>query len=152
LDAVLAMEIFLVFTLLLAVLHLGGASLIVKHVSGIRNGTALLTAFISAYVSSIALDNIWAPVIGGAALSIIPIIAGTIYGWGFYSAARKLVTRPVVARSAYFVIGILAVFAGFVGHKHNLAVGGSLLLLSIVLPFENQVASAPAAVTPQMQS
>ena len=140
------MELFLVFTLLLAVLHLGGASAIIRHVPWIRNSAALLIAFLSAYVFSIALDNMWAPVIGGTSLSIIPIIAGTTYGWGFYSAARKLVTRPAVARSAYFVVGSLAVFAGFVGHRHNLAVGGSLLLISIVLPFEAQIAPTRAAV------
>jgi hypothetical protein len=142
------MELFLVFTLLLAILHLGGVSVIVKRVSGIRNGAALLIAFISAYVFSIAFDNVWAPVINDAPLSTLPVVAGTVYGWGFYSAARKLVTKPLIARSAYFLIGSLAVFAGFVGHKHNLAVGGSLLLLSIVLPFEGQIASAHAAVTP----
>ena len=60
-----AMELFLVFTLLLAVLYFGGASAIIRYVRWTRNGAALLIAFISAYVFSIALDNMWAPVIGG---------------------------------------------------------------------------------------
>src|SRR5207248_11357921 len=119
---------------------------LIRHLSWIRHGAALLIAYISAYVFSIALDNMWAPLVGGTSLSVIPIIAGTTYGWGFYSAARKLVTRPAIARSAYFVLGSLAVFAGLVGHKHNLAVGGSLLLISIVLPFEAQIAPTRAAV------
>ena len=34
----------------------------------------------------------------------------------------------------------LALVAGFVGHKHNLAVGTSMLVLSISLPFQTQAA------------
>ena len=133
------METFLVLTILLLILHLGGTSAIIRFLSGIRNGAALLVALVSAYVFSIALDNIWGPIVGSASLSIIPIIAGTVYGFGFYLAARRLATRPLVARSAYIVIGILAVIAGFVGHRHNFVVGASLLLLSVLLPFETSM-------------
>jgi len=141
------MEIFFVFTLVLMALHLGGTSVIIRYLSRIRNGAGLLVALVSAYVFSIALDNIWAPVIGGESLSIVPIIAGIAYGFGFYFAARRLVTRANVARSAYMLVGTLALFAGFVGHRHNLAVGASMLLLSISLRFETQIAPTRVSVT-----
>jgi hypothetical protein len=107
------MEVFVAFTLLLIGLHLGGTSAIIRYLSKIRNGAGLLVALVSAYVFSIALDNIWAPVIGGESLSIVPIVAGIAYGLGFYFAARRLATRANVARSAYVLVGTLALIAGF---------------------------------------
>ena len=115
------MQIFFVFTLLLLALHLGGTSAMIKYLSRIRNAVGLLVALVSAYVFSIAFDNIGAPVISGEALSIAPIVAGIAYGLGFYLAARKLATKGIAARSAYVLVGTLALVAGFVGHKHNLA-------------------------------
>jgi hypothetical protein len=141
------MEIFFVFTLLLLALHLGGASAIIKYLSKIRNAAGLLVALVSAYVFSIALDNIWAPVMSGEALTIIPIVAGIAYGLGFYLAARKLATKRIAARCPYMLVGTLALVAGFVGHKHNLAVGASMLLLSVSLPFETQPAPTRVWVT-----
>jgi hypothetical protein len=79
-------------------------------------------------------------------LVIVPIVAGVVYGVGFYFAARKLVTRAIAARSAYFSVGLLALLAGFVGHRHNLAVAASMLLLSIFLPFETQIESTRISV------
>jgi hypothetical protein len=140
------MEVFLAFTLLLIALHLGGISVTIKYLSGVRNGAGLLVGFVSAYVFSIALDGIWAHFIGGESLIIVPIVAGVAYGVGFYFAARRLVTRPIAARSAYFAIGLLALFAGFVGHRHNFAVAASMLLLSIFLPFETQIDSTSISV------
>jgi len=140
------MEVFFAFTLLLIALHLGGISGIIKYLSGVRNGAGFLVGFVSAYVFSIALDSIWAHFIGGESLVIVPIVAGVVYGVGFYFAARKLVTRAIAARSAYFSVGLLALFAGFVGHRHNLAVAASMLLLSIFLPFETQIDSTRISV------
>jgi hypothetical protein len=142
------MEIFIVFTLLLLALHLGGTSAIIRYFSRIRNVAGVLIALVSAYVFSIALDNIWATVISGEALTIVPIVAGIAYGLGFYLAARKLATKAIAARCPYMLVGTLALVAGFVGHKHNLAVGASILLLSISLPFETQPASTRVSVTP----
>jgi hypothetical protein len=114
------MEVFFVFTLLLIALHLCGIAAIIKYLSGVRNLAGLMVGFVSAYVFSIALDSIWAHCIGTEPLVIVPIIAGVVYGVGFYFAARKLVTRAIAARFAYFSIGLLALFAGFVGHRHTL--------------------------------
>ena len=140
------MEVFFAFTLLLIALHLGGISGIIKYLPKARNGAGLLVGFVSAYVFSIALDSIWVHFIGGESLVIVPIVAGVAYGVGFYFAARKLVTKAIAARSAYFSIGLLALFAGFVGHRHNLAVAASMLLLSIFLPFETEIDSNPISV------
>jgi hypothetical protein len=129
------MAAFIGFTFVLLLLHLGGAAGVIKFLPRARNGVAFLAALTSAYVFSIAFDNIWGPLLGAFALSLVPIIAGTLYGFGFYTAARNLVTRPIVARSAYFVIGVFGILAGIVGHKHNVLVGASLVVLSVVLPF-----------------
>jgi hypothetical protein len=125
------------FTALLFSLRLGGTKSVTRRSSPVRSCTAFLIALVSAYVLSIAFDSVWGTIVGGFALSTIPILVGTIYGFGFYAEARKLATRPLVPRSAYFIIGILAAFAGVVGHKHNLFVGASLLALSLVLPFDS---------------
>src|SRR6476646_5875828 len=135
------MATFIAFTLLLLLLRFGGTASIIKYLPGARNGAAFLVALASAYAFSIAFGNIWGPVVGRFAPSFVPIIAGIVYGFGFYAGARNLATRPMFARSAYFAIGLLAVLAGLVGHKHNFFVGASLLILSLVLPFDIPVAS-----------
>jgi len=128
------MVTFIAFTFLLLMLYLGGAAAIIRYLSRVRNGAAFLVSLFSAYVFSIAFDNVWGPVVGDLPLSLVPIVAGIAYGLGFYSMARRLATRPIAAKAAFFLIGGLAVLAGFVGHKHNFFVGCSLILLSLVLP------------------
>jgi hypothetical protein len=123
------------FTALLLSLRLGGTSTVSRRSSAVRNSTAFLIALVSAYVLSIAFDSVWGRIVGGFALTIIPILVGTFYGFGLYIEAGKLATRPVVGRLAYIIIGALATSAGLIGQKHNFFVGASLLTLSVVLPF-----------------
>ena len=137
------MSEFIAFTCLLLILYFGVAKVIIKLLPNLRNATAFLVALISAYLFSIALDNLWGPLIGGLPLTILPVLAGTAYGLAFYSIARRLVTKPNAARIAYFLIGTLASLAGLVGHKHNLVVGLSLLLLGLILPFNIAAKSVP---------
>ena len=139
------MSEFIAFTCLLLILYFGVAKVIIKLLPNLRNATAFLVALISAYLFSIALDNLWGPLIGGLSLTILPVIVGTAYGLAFYSIARRLVTKPNAARIAYFLIGALASLAGFVGHKHNLVVGLSLLLLGLFLPFNLTAQSVPTS-------
>jgi hypothetical protein len=127
---------FLAFTSLLLILYFGAVQAIIKHLPGLRNTAAFFVALISAYLFSIAFDNLWGPLLEGLSLSILPIIAGTVYGIAFYSRARRLTTTPGAARIAYVLIGALAIFAGCIGHKHNLFVGASLLLLGLFIPFD----------------
>ena len=116
-------------------LYLGGAVAIIRYLPRVRNGAAFLVALLSAYIFSIAFDNVWGPVVGGLPLSLVPIVAGITYGLGFYSMARRLATRPIATKAAFFLVGGLGILAGFVGHKHNFFVGCSLLLLPLALPF-----------------
>jgi hypothetical protein len=139
------MSEFIAFTCLLLILYFGVAKVIITLLPNLRNATAFLVALISAYLFSISLDNLWGPLIGGLSLTILPVVAGTAYGLAFYSIARRLLTKPNAARIAYFVIGALASLAGFVGHKHNLAVGVSLILLGLFLPFNLTAQSVPTS-------
>jgi hypothetical protein len=142
------MVTFVAFTFLLLMLYLGGAAAIIRYLPRVRNRAAFLVAVFSAYVFSIAFDNVWGPVLGGLPPSLVPVVAGIAYGLGFYSVARRLATSPNPARAAFFVIGALGVLAGFVGHKHNFFVGGSLLLLPLVLPFGFPAESRRASLAP----
>ena len=77
----------------------------------------------------------WGPLVGGLPSNPDQIVFGIVFGLGFYLVARKLASAAYAARAAYFLIGGLAILAGFVGHKHNFFVGTSLLVLSVALPF-----------------
>jgi hypothetical protein len=129
------MEVFFILTILLLTLYLGGTAATIRYLSGMRNGLSVVVAFASAYVFSIAFDNIWVAVVGNKAVNVTPVIGGILYGVGFFFPARRLATNPILVRSAYVVIGALALCAGILGHRHNLLVGASMLLLSVVLPF-----------------
>jgi hypothetical protein len=115
---------FIVSSFLLLILYLGVTTAMISHLPTVRNGAAFLVASLSAYTFSIALDTVWASVFGPRPPSLVPIAAGALYGFGFYSAARKLATQPIAARAAYLVVATLCLFAGIVGHKQNFAAGG----------------------------
>ncbi len=100
-----------------------------------RSTVAFLIALGSAYATSFALDLLFGSLPGAYTIKpyTLPVFVWGGYGAGLHSLARLAATGPNPIRLAYFLIGCVAVHAGFVGsHRHNYFVGAGCLAITLV--------------------
>jgi len=100
----------------------------------LRPYVSILASFISAYAASFLFDMIIQLIENDLIFKniLFPSISWGLMSLGLFLVAKELATRRIDISIGFYVLGVVAIFASFIGHFYNLYVGLLLLLIGLL--------------------
>ncbi len=114
-----------------------GADWIIEERPKLRPLFSIVASLISAYALSLVFDFIIKVIIKDLEFrnTIFPLITWGVISMTLFYVAREMATRKIYGLIGYYVFGIIAVSASFIGHSYNIYIGLLLMFFGVLNNF-----------------
>ncbi len=94
---------------------------------------SLITAFCASFVCDIIFQYIFEKLIFSSIL--IPLFSWLSIAWSFFYLTKNIATKNIQISMGFFIIGLVAILASFIGNSYNIYVGIVVIIFGLVFQF-----------------